>query len=260
MSDVGGVRGVLFVGAHPDDETVLVGGTLAMLAARGIPTHVICVTDGRGGEAGGVPEAEIPAQRAEIRARELACAAAALGVRTLIPFGYEDPLIGPDDALYGFAAEEAALAGQIADAVRGLVPVDVILTHGTDGEYGHPAHRQVHQAVRRAVRELLPGVLLYTTSALIPGREDRLSNPSDPAHLALDITPWAEAKVAAMECHRTQHALFMRRRQLTRVRDALRTLESFRRQWPPVDGPAPNDPFANLLRAAGAWDPFAAGA
>jgi len=258
MSARGAVRGVLFVGAHPDDETVMAGGALAMLAARGIPTHVICVTDGRGGEAGGVPEAEDPARRAEVRARELACAAAALGVTKVIAFGYEDPLMGPDDALYGFAAEEGALARQIADAARGITPpVDVILTHGTDGEYGHPAHRQVHRAVRRAVRELLPDVLLYTISAQIPGDEDRLWNRSDPAHFALDITPWAEAKIAAMECHRTQHALFMRRRQLTRVRDALRPIESFRRQWPPVAGGAPDDAFADLLRAAGAWDPFA---
>ncbi len=255
MSGPQSLRGVLFVGAHPDDETVMAGGTLALLHALGVTTHVLCVTDGRGGESGTVPEADTPQARAVVREQELRCAAAALGVESLTLLGYEDPVIGPGDELYGFAADADTLAGQIATVIR-LTSAQVVLTHGSDGEYGHPAHVQVHDAVLRAVREQRPDVIVYGVAGRVPAIEDRLWNQSDPAHLALDITPWAEAKLAAMTCHRTQHELFKRRRKLAEVREALRTVESVHRHWPTLPaGTAPDDAFAVLLRGAGAWQP-----
>jgi N-acetylglucosamine malate deacetylase 2 len=246
---------VIFIGAHPDDETVMAGGTLAMLHQHGVPTHIACVTDGRGGEAGGVAEARTPAARAVVREEELRCAAAALGARSVTPLCYEDPAIGPGKELFGFAADEDYLVGQLADViwVRGA---DVVLTHGSDGEYGHPAHVQVHHAVLRAVQERLQGVAVYGVAARVPGVEDRLWNQSDPAHLALDITPWIEPKHAAMECHRTQHPLFKRRRKLATVREAIRTVESFHRHWPPLSpGKQPKDSFARLMAYAGGGQP-----
>lgn len=246
---------VLFVGAHPDDETVMAGGTLAMLASRGVSVTVLCATDGRGGEDGGVPEAATPEGRARVRERELRCAVQALGVNGLILLGYVDPPIGPDGALYSFTDDEDALVGQIAQAIW-QTRAQVILTHGSNGEYGHPAHVQVHRAVLRAVHENAPGVWVYGVAGCVPEVEDRLWNVNDPAHLALDITPWIEAKHAAMLCHRTQHALFKRRRRLRTVREAIRTLETFHRHHPPLpDGATPDDPFAEALRAAGAWQP-----
>ena len=130
-----------------------------------------------------------------------------------------------------------------------------MLTHGSDGEYGHPAHKLVSRATLEGVRHLLPGALVYSVAALVPSIEDRLWNRSEPADFALDIRPWSDAKLAAMECHVSQHALFKRRRQLKTVREALRTVESVRRQWPDTHGEPPNDDFARLLRTAGAWRP-----
>lgn len=256
MSDL---RGVIFFGAHPDDETIMAGGTLAMLHARGVPVYVVCATDGRGGESGGVAEASTPEALAAVRLEELRCATAALGVDGLTWLGYEDPVMGPDEELFGFAAHEATLVAQVAAHILEK-DVSLVLSHGSDGEYGHPAHVQMHRAVARAVREQVPDVLFYSVGALVPGIEDRLWNTSDPAHLGLDITPWIEAKHAAMLCHRTQHALFKRRRELATVREAVRTVESFHRHWPPVDGLAmPDDAFAALMRSAGAWQPCEAG-
>lgn len=265
MADSTPLAGVMFIGAHPDDETIMVGGALALLARRGVPTHVVCATDGRGGEGGGIAEAATPAGRAAVRLDELRCACDALGVSRLHLLGYEDPIMvetGDDVELFGFEADEAELVEQIAALVR-ATGVEVLVTHGTDGEYGHPAHKQVHAAVRRAVRDHLPDRRLYTVAAYVPGLDDRLLNASDPAHLVLDITPWVEAKHDAMLCHRTQHALFMRRRKLRTVREALRYTETFRRQWPewpewpewPDSDHAPDDPFAALLIAAGATRP-----
>jgi N-acetylglucosamine malate deacetylase 2 len=190
-----------------------------------------------------------------VRLEELRCATVALGVDGLTWLGYADPVMGPDETLYGFEANEVTLAAQIAAHILER-DVSVVLSHGTDGEYGHPAHVQVHHAVMRAVCEQAPDALFYSVGAVVPGIEDRLWNTSDPAHLALDITPWVEAKHAAMMCYRTQHALFKRRRKLATVREAIRTVESFRRQWPPInDRAAPDDAFAELMRSAGAWEP-----
>lgn len=255
MSRADLIRSVLFVGAHPDDETIIAGGTLAMLHERGIYTHVICATDGRGGETGDVPEATSLDALAHIREAELQCAVDALGVDSLTFLGYEDPVVGPNDQLFGFAADETTLVNQIADLIR-LKDVDVVMSHGSDGEYGHPAHVQIHRAVYRAIRERTPDVLFYSVAANVPGVDDHLWNASDPAHLALKIQPWVEAKLAAMMCHRTQHLLFKRRRQLTEVRDAIRLTESFRRHWPALpDSRVPDDSFATLLLEAGAWWP-----
>lgn len=245
-------RGVMYIGAHPDDETILAGGTMAMLRQYTIPTHFLCATDGRGGESGGVPEAQTPGALAAVREEELRCAGAALGITSVTLLGYEDPLIDPDGTLSGFAADEDHLVTRLADLIGGR-GVDVVLTHGSNGEYGHPAHLQVHNAVMRVARERRPDLIVYGTAAVVAGFEDTLWNKSDPAHLMLDITPWIEPKHAAMLCFRTQHALFMRRRKLQTVREAIRTLETFHRHWPPVPAQEqPDDRFARVLLDAGA--------
>ena len=255
MKDSDPLRSVLFVGAHPDDETIMAGGTLALLHAQGVATHVLCATDGRGGESGGIAEAAMPESRARVREGELRCAVEALGVESVTLLGYIDPVIGPDEELYAFEADFGTLVGQIADQIR-RTGASIVLTHGSNGEYGHPAHIQVHRAVVHVIQERAPDTLLYTTSARVPDIDDRLWNTDDPADLVLDITPWFEAKYAAMLCHRTQHELFKRRRKLETVREAVRTRESFHRRWPVLPGDAaPDDPFAALLLNAGARQP-----
>ena len=235
--------------AHPDDETVLAGGLINMLVQRGVKVTVVCATRGEGGELGEPPVAT-RATIGAVREAELRCAVQALGA-TLHLLGYVDPVVGLDDVLYPFDCDPAVLARQFAQLSRGA---DLILTHGGDGEYGHPAHQLVNRAVLRGIPCAEPKALIYTVAAAVPNVEDHLWNKSEPAHFALDIRPWREAKLAAMECHRSQHALFMRRRKLEQVRDALRTVESVRRQNPPVHEP-PQDDFADLLRTVGAWTP-----
>lgn len=239
--------------AHPDDETILAGGMIALLVQQGIPVHIVCATRGEGGEAGEPPVVSRRELLGAAREAELRCAVRALGA-TVTVLNYVDPTIGPDEALYPFECDFNTLARQFADITR-QQRADLVLTHGSDGEYGHPAHQLVHQAVLRAIPATLPKTLVYTLAALVPEIEDRLWNTSEPAHLALDIRPWSAAKIAAMECHVSQHALFKRRRQLQTVREALRTVESVRRAWPDTHGEPPRDDFARLLRTAGAWTP-----
>ncbi|MBZ0298324.1 MAG: PIG-L family deacetylase [Anaerolineae bacterium] len=247
------LRSVVGIFAHPDDETVLAGGLIALLVQQHSRVHLVSATHGEGGEMGEPPVVTNRALLGATREMELRCAARTLGA-SLTVLDYVDPVIGPDEALYAFNADFDRLARQFAEIAR-QQQANLVLTHGADGEYGHPAHRLVHSAVLEGVRRMLPNVLVYSVAALVSSIEDRLWNPNEPAHFALDIRPWSETKLAAMECHVSQHALFKRRKQLTTVREALRTVESVRRQWPETHGESPNDDFARLLRTAGAWTP-----
>jgi N-acetylglucosamine malate deacetylase 2 len=238
--------------AHPDDEVLLAGGIMALLVQQGIPVHIVCCTRGEGGELGEPPVVARQDLLGAAREAEVRCAAKVLGASITV-LDYVDPIVGPDDVLFPFEADFDTLARQFVDIARRR-QADLVLTHGSDGEYGHPAHQLVHRAVLRGMPHANPNALVYTVAANVPAIEDRLWNKSEPAHLALDVRPWGETKLAAMECHVSQHALFKRRKALKTVREALRTVESVRRQWPGTHDEPPNDTFAQLLRTAGAWE------
>ena len=88
---------------------------------------------------------------------------------------------------------------------------------GSDGEYGHPQHVFTHQAVWTAlekVRPWRPSEILTWCANYGDNADDRVTNRSDPADLVLDVEPWIEAKAAAADCHRSQHAMFKRNRKV----------------------------------------------
>src|SRR5512140_2421533 len=229
----------LAVFAHPDDETMLCGGTLALLALGGWKVHYLSATRGEGGEVGDPPVCT-PEQLGEVRELELVNAVGALGGSSLTFLGYVDPRVGPEDQLFAYKANLTVLAGQIAASIRQVAP-EAVFTHGSNGEYGHPAHLLTHQAVGIAVASLgEQAPLLYTVAASYPGHpRPRLANKDDPAHLVLDVTPAQERKTRAALCHRTQHALFVRRlsQDLGRpvsVPEAILLEEGLHRVYPPV--------------------------
>lgn len=243
---------VLIVCAHPDDETMLVGGTLALLSSRGLAVHILCATRGEGGELGEPPVCSRE-ELGAVRERELHCAAERLGAASVQVLNYVDPLIGEDETLHPFKADFGTLTCEIQTAMS-AVGADVLLSHGSDGEYGHPAHQLLHRATRQAVETAAQHATFYSFAANVPGIEDRIWNKSELAHLVLDVRPWLDVKEAAAMCHVTQHALF-RRRGARSIREALRTVESLHRHWPPLDD-IRQDPLADLLLAAGAWTPI----
>jgi LmbE family N-acetylglucosaminyl deacetylase len=242
---------VLAFFAHPDDETMLMGGTLALLAKAGARVHYLCATRGEGGEAGEPPLCSIEDLGAR-REQELVCAVGQLGGRSLTLLDYVDPRVGPENELYAYTDDLTFLAGQIAATIK-QVEARAVITHGANGEYGHPAHKVSHQAARLAVASLSDSSpLLYAVSAAFEGHpKPHLANPDHPAHLVLDVTPVLERKIQAALCHRTQCALFVRRaskeagRQLT-VPEVIVHLESLHRLSPPVNA-ALDDAVAELL-------------
>ena len=242
--------------AHPDDETMACGATLAF-AARTSRLTVVCATRGEGGERGDPPLC-LREELGTVRSEELRCAVKELGAAEVEFLDYIDPTIGPDNKLYPFSDDDERLALQVVEAIR-KARADVLISHGTNGEYGHPAHKLCNRAAHRAIEILGQyAPLFYTVQAAFPGiPKPRFANKDDPAHLILDLEPYRDFKVAAALCHRTQHDLFVRQdskeagRQVS-VAESIDALESVHRVHPPVPMMTPvQDEFADLLRSSG---------
>lgn len=158
--DLTGFR-VVAVHAHPDDEVLFSGGTLADLAARGAEVTVITITLGEEGEVIGHKYADLESSAllAGFRANELAQSLSYLGVRGEILGGwgkYRDsgmagsPAHDHSDAQINRREEVVA---DLAAALQRLRPHEVI-TYGPDGGYGHPDHIAAHEATHAAVAQL----------------------------------------------------------------------------------------------------------
>lgn len=122
--------------AHPDDESLGLGGALARYAAEGVGTYLVTATRGERGWRGD-PAAD-PGLEAFGRTREaeLLAAARVLGVREVNFLNYID---GDLDQ-----AEPAAAIGQIVGHLRRVRP-QVVITFGPEGAYGHPDHMAISQ-------------------------------------------------------------------------------------------------------------------
>ena len=124
-------EGLLAVFAHPDDESFRCGGTLALLARRGVQqVHVLTATRGEAGSCGDPPLCT-PEGLPAVRERELRCACAALGIEPPRLLDYRD------GTLAGVDEEEAV--EQVLTVIRELRP-QVLLTWPPDGLSGHPDH------------------------------------------------------------------------------------------------------------------------
>ncbi len=155
---------LLAVLAHPDDESLGVGGTLAKYASQGIDVFLLTATRGESGRYRGFrpgdPEHPGASKLASIREAELRSAALALGVREVALLDYRDSQL--DQALPGEAV--TAIAGHI----RRVRP-QVVLTFGPDGAYGHPDHIAISQfTIAALVAAADPAVTGDRANALAP--------------------------------------------------------------------------------------------
>jgi N-acetyl-1-D-myo-inositol-2-amino-2-deoxy-alpha-D-glucopyranoside deacetylase len=127
-----GPRTLVLTGAHPDDETFGMGGTLAQYAAAGVKVYYVC---GTRGEVGEVPPEYLKGYNsiAELRTHELKCAADTLGLSDVIYLGYRDSgMAGTADNQHPQALAAAPLeevAGRIVKELRRLKP-EVVVTFG----------------------------------------------------------------------------------------------------------------------------------
>jgi len=238
--------------AHPDDETILTGGVLALLALQGAKVHYLCATRGEGGEVG-EPALCTQAELGRVREEEMRCAVQTLGGESVSFMGYIDPMIGENDALYPYIRDQEELIAKLVEHIE-KCQIDAVITHGSNGEYGHPAHVLTHRAARSAVEALgHHAPRLYTFNADFPEHPRRRhANENDPAHLVIDIESVLQKKANAALCHRSQNALFVRRaskragRQMT-IPEVLVKVEALHRVYPAIDGKYA-DPLDALLK------------
>jgi LmbE family N-acetylglucosaminyl deacetylase len=135
-------RKLLVSFAHPDDESMGMGATLAKYAAQGVGTYYVSATCGERGWFG--PEEQNPGLDAlgRIRTKELESTIQELGMTGLAFLGYID---GEVDQ-----ANPAEAIGRIASHIRSVRP-EVVVTFPPDGNYGHPDHIAIGQFTSAAI-------------------------------------------------------------------------------------------------------------
>lgn len=133
---------LLVVFAHPDDESIGMGGTLAKYSAQGVETYYVCASRGERGWFG--PEEQHPGLSVlgQLRTRELENAVKELGMQGLHFLDYID---GEVDR-----ADHNEIIGKIVTHIRMIQP-QVIVTFPPDGNYGHPDHIAVGQFTSAAI-------------------------------------------------------------------------------------------------------------
>jgi LmbE family N-acetylglucosaminyl deacetylase len=131
--------------AHPDAESLGVGGVLANYASEGVDVFLLTATRGdRGRYRGHRPGQDGhpgPVALAGIREAELRAAAQALGVREVSLLDYGDQQLD--------AANPREAIALIAGHLRRVAP-DIVVTFGPDGAYGHPDHIAISQLTTAA--------------------------------------------------------------------------------------------------------------
>jgi LmbE family N-acetylglucosaminyl deacetylase len=141
--------------AHPDDESLGCGGTLAKYAAEGVETFLVTATRGEAGRFRGIPPGDGHPGAAElgrIREAELRAAAARLGLREVALLDYRDQELD--------RAEPRQAVSRIVRHLRRVRP-QVVLTFAPDGGYGHPDHVAICQfATAATVAAADPGYAL----------------------------------------------------------------------------------------------------
>lgn len=227
---------LLFVHAHPDDETLTTGATIAHYTARGARVQVITCTLGEEGEVIGDRWAGLAVDRADqlggYRIAELTAALAALGVdgpRYLGGAGrWRDSGMEGTPARHHERFVDGDFAEQVATLVAAIDELrpHVVVTYDPHGGYGHPDHIHTHRVTTAAVEAAAWRVpkfywTVMAASALAAGEAVLDDAPAgwtriplgqlpfdaftdDAIDAAPDLAAHLPAKVAAMRAHRTQ--------------------------------------------------------
>ncbi|MBQ0846687.1 N-acetyl-1-D-myo-inositol-2-amino-2-deoxy-alpha-D-glucopyranoside deacetylase [Streptomyces sp. BH-SS-21] len=149
---------LLLVHAHPDDEAINNGATMARYAAMGAQVTLVTCTRGELGEVIPPTLAHLSGEHlGEHRLAELAEAMRELGVRDARSLGgagrYEDSgmmgLPDNDDPRCFWRADVDEAAAHLVGVIREVRP-HVLVTYDPDGGYGHPDHIQAHRVAMRA--------------------------------------------------------------------------------------------------------------
>jgi LmbE family N-acetylglucosaminyl deacetylase len=214
---IGQVATVVAFHAHPDDEVLLTGGTLARLAAQGHRVVIVVATDGSMGPA------------SDRRLAELGASAQTLGAARVVHLGYADsghgPALFPDPP--GRTRFVRADRGEAAARLAAILKEEhagLLLSYDAGGGYGHRDHVKVHQVGACAVQLAGDVRVLEATwprefyawlyLAAWPGRLVTRYRPPAARTAAtpraaithrVDVRRYAAQKQAALAAHSSQH-------------------------------------------------------
>ena len=221
--------------AHPDDEAISTGGTMARAAAEG---HRVVLLVATGGEYGEAPDDLADGETlADRRRAETEASAKALGIHRVEFLGYTDSgMTGwaeNANASSFFRADVDEAAARVAEILT-EESADVFTIYDWHGTYGHPDHVQVHNVGVRASelvehsmrtleatanRDAMTAMVEATKEAgtEMTGPDDQEFDPGAPADdgnpfgepesvltLQVDVGNYVEHKRASMRCHRSQ--------------------------------------------------------
>ena len=218
--------------AHPDDESISTGGSLARASAEGHRVVVVIATNGDFGE---VPDDLAEGESLVDRRRaETARSAAALGVHRVEWLGYKD------SGMTGWeqnADPASFLQAPVDDAAERLAKIlreehaDVVTVYDWHGNYGHPDHIKVHTVGHRAAemagvekvfeatinRDHIVRIVALARESGAPISDEDDFDPNGPADdgnpmgtpeaeitHAVDVTAHLDAKRASLRAHRSQ--------------------------------------------------------
>ena len=216
----------VFFHAHPDDEAIATGGTMAQMAAAGHRVVLVCATRGEQGtpQPGVLAEDEVLWKRRET---ELAEACRILGVARFEFLGYADSgMMGEptnDDPASFWKADLEEAADRLAQILV-EEKADIVTVYDADGTYGHPDHIQVHRVGMRAAelagtkrvfistinrdhfKELFAHASDFGMEVPDDIREsiDTMGVPASVITTAVDVTGYLGVKQAAMRAHASQ--------------------------------------------------------
>ncbi len=178
-------RSLVLVHAHPDDESLQTGGTMARYAAEGVHVCLITCTNGEVGEIADVPDLgtveEITPRLGEIRREELEEACRRLGQIDLRMLGFHDSGMegtpSNDDPKAFVNQPPDQPVRMIVEVLRELRP-QILITYNERGFYGHPDHIRAHEAAIAAVG-----------AAKDPGYEPGLGEPHAVSKIYYNAVP-----------------------------------------------------------------------
>ena len=207
---------IVAVVAHPDDESLIAGGTLALLATAGVRTGVVALTRG---ELGPISDRRLATRErlGRVRERELRAAASALGAEFGVCLSLPDgelPWVQRDHASEQLAAVLAAHGARM------------LLTFGEDGVYWHPDHIAAAEIAIDAIHRISTEAKIYRAAwpfGLMPQMIAAAAARGLPVGLwgidpeafgsdlkstrgaiEIDVRPVLSRKLAALRAHRTQ--------------------------------------------------------
>ncbi|RJQ37863.1 PIG-L family deacetylase [Candidatus Microgenomates bacterium] len=202
---------IIFVFAHPDDESFSSGGTIAKLGQKGIEVKLITATKGEKGQLG-IPPITTREKAGEVREQELRKAAKILGISEIFFLGFIDGEL--------INLQKGEISKKILEILEKELP-DIVVTFNEEGGSKHPDHIQINKSATQAfnkymetakkhtklyytaipesfIKKLNKKGFMYTAYGKVQGTPDSIITT------AVDVSETIKIKIEALKCHLTQ--------------------------------------------------------